>query len=431
MQRPGGAGLNHIDWRRWASGQPSLRSPRPRGERAGKRGRHAFREARKRIFLTIWMRKERCREFHDAGRCGGRIGATLEGRGEIADFRLSSAGNKAELRAETLPFSIAGGAETFGMQDRKNIPSKLAALDPHIEFGPVAIGPDTQGRDRSRMDQPRRLRSRDRRRGRDCEDFASSAHDRRSFVRYRDGRFRPDGSTHCRRMDRVGRWIRIRFCRPPSQLGPKLRNVQIAARGVGGPVEIVSADMTVSPDRVRVTKLNAKAAGTNWSGSLEMPRGCIPACPVKFALNANQIALSQITEWASPGPKKRPWYRVLDSNTPSGPSVLASLKASGHITADQLLIHDVAAKHLSANVALNSGKLELSEVDADFVGGKHRGEWVADFGVKPADLQGPWQVLRSLTGRICESYERRMDIGYGERWLSNKRQLSRGLLDVG
>jgi len=164
--------------------------------------------------------------------------------------------------------------------------------------------------------------------------------------------------------------------------------VQIAVRGVGGPVEIVSADMTLSPDRVRVAKLNAKAAGTNWSGSLEMPRGCIPACPVKFALNANQITLSQLGEWANPGPKKRPWYRVLESNTPSGPSVLASLKASGRITADQLLIRGVAAKHVSANVALNSGKMELSEVDADFVGGKHHGEWVADFSVKPATCKG-------------------------------------------
>ncbi len=61
----------------------------------------------------------------------------------------------------------------------------------------------------------------------------------------------------------------------------KLRNVRIAVRGVGGPVEIASADMQLLPDGVRVGKLNAKAAGTLWTGSLEMPRGlrhsgCVP-----------------------------------------------------------------------------------------------------------------------------------------------------------
>ena len=315
--------------------------------------------------------------------------ARFDGRGDISDLRLSSPANKAEIECSTLPFSIAGGAETLGMQDRKNIPSKLAALDPHIEFGPVAIGPGHAGN--------ATVRGWISRGGYDLA-IAGEAEIARtlrlarmigvpSVATVTEGSAQMD-------LHIAGGWTgsgggsASGFAGPQAIGTTKLRNVQIAARGVGGPVEIVSADMTLSPDRVRVTKLNAKAAGTNWSGSLEMPRGCIPACPVKFALSANQIALSQITEWASPGPKKRPWYRVLESNTPSGPSVLASLKASGHITADQLLIHGVAAKHLSANVALNSGKLELSEVDADFVGGKHRGEWVADFSVKPATCKG-------------------------------------------
>ncbi len=38
----------------------------------------------------------------------------------------------------------------------------------------------------------------------------------------------------------------------------KLRNVRIAVRGVGGPVEIASAEMQLLPDRVRVGKLSAR-----------------------------------------------------------------------------------------------------------------------------------------------------------------------------
>jgi hypothetical protein len=315
--------------------------------------------------------------------------ARFDGRGEIADFRLSSATSKAEIGPETVPFSIAAGTEPSGMQVRRNISGVRASIEPHIEFGPVAIGPGHAGN--------ATVRGWISRGGYDLA-IAGEAEIARtlrvarligvpSVATVTEGTAQVD-------LHIAGAWIgsgggsASGFAGPQAIGTARLRNVQIAVRGVGGPVEIVSADMTLSPDRVRVAKLNAKAAGTNWSGSLEMPRGCIPACPVKFALNANQITLSQLGEWANPGPKKRPWYRVLESNTPSGPSVLASLKASGRITADQLLIRGVAAKHVSANVALNSGKMELSEVDADFVGGKHHGEWVADFSVKPATCKG-------------------------------------------
>jgi hypothetical protein len=146
--------------------------------------------------------------------------------------------------------------------------------------------------------------------------------------------------------------------------------------------------MELSPDKVNVAKLNAKAAATNWTGSLEMPRGCGAQCPVRFSLNANQIVLSELADWASPHPKKRPWYRVLETSTQAGPSLLASLHASGRVTADRLQIRNVTASHVAANVTVNSGKLQIFELEADLAGGKHRGQWEADFTVKPAICKG-------------------------------------------
>jgi hypothetical protein len=43
----------------------------------------------------------------------------------------------------------------------------------------------------------------------------------------------------------------------------------------------------------------------------------------------------------------------------------------------------VATSKISANITLNAGKLELSSIDADLLGGKHHGKWKADFTVKP------------------------------------------------
>ncbi|MGH9495422.1 MAG: AsmA family protein [Candidatus Sulfotelmatobacter sp.] len=183
----------------------------------------------------------------------------------------------------------------------------------------------------------------------------------------------------------------------------KLRNVQVTPRGAAGPVEILSAELQFLPDKIRVAKLNAKAAGTNWTGSLEMPRGCGILCPVHFSLNANQMALTQLAAWASPGAKKQPWYRVLNGDIPAAPGILASLHASGRVTSDRLWIRNVAATHVSANVTVNGGNLRISALEADFFGGTHRGDWQADFSVKPAVCKGSGIFSNISLGELAAS----------------------------
>jgi hypothetical protein len=182
----------------------------------------------------------------------------------------------------------------------------------------------------------------------------------------------------------------------------KLRNVRFGLRSAGEPVEISSAEMQLGEDAVRVGKLNLKAAGGVWKGSLEMPRGCgrPETCPVHFQLNADQISLIDASAWANAGSKNRPWYRVLGSSQP--PSLLARVQASGRITADRFVLHGISASKLTANVNLNSGKLEVSSIDADLLGGKHRGKWQADFGVKPAICSGSGDLSQISLGSISK-----------------------------
>ena len=46
----------------------------------------------------------------------------------------------------------------------------------------------------------------------------------------------------------------------------KLRNVRIALRGTGGPVEIASADMQLLPDEVRVGQVECEGGGHTLDG---------------------------------------------------------------------------------------------------------------------------------------------------------------------
>ena len=330
----------------------------------------------------------------------------VEGRGEIADFRLASAANKAEIGPETIPFLLtAGDSAARKPMTRKSAPEMRFPEGPHVEFGPfpVAIGR-----------------------------VASTA---RGWVNRGGYSVAVAGDAEIAKALRVARMFGLAALQTPSEstaqvdlqiagswagrsngaasgfAGPqvtgtaKLRNVRIAVRGAGGPVEIVSADMQLLPDEVRVAKLNAKAADTSWTGSLEMPRGCgTPgACEVHFILNANQIVLDELSEWVSPSPKKRPWYRVLESSPQAGPSFLASVRASGQVTTDRLLVQGLAATRVSAKVNLDGGKLDVSELNADFLGGKHRGEWRANFRLKPAVCSGGGNLTGVSLARLGDA----------------------------
>ena len=64
------------------------------------------------------------------------------------------------------------------------------------------------------------------------------------------------------------------FVAPHATGTAKLRNAQIATRDVGGPIDIVSADLQLLSDKTRVTKLNAKGGGHELDGFDQEPRGC-------------------------------------------------------------------------------------------------------------------------------------------------------------
>jgi hypothetical protein len=184
----------------------------------------------------------------------------------------------------------------------------------------------------------------------------------------------------------------------------KLHGVRAEVHGVDEAIEISSANLELLNDKVQVTKLSANAAHAQWTGSLELPRGCgTPgACAITFDLATNQLSLGEVAQWLSPQPTPRPWYR-LSSSSPSasdasGPKFFTSLHAEGRIKVNHLLLRGasadgatasrVAADHVSADLSLNTGKLRLSDLRGDLLGGKHRGEWQGDFSVRPPVYQG-------------------------------------------
>lgn len=161
----------------------------------------------------------------------------------------------------------------------------------------------------------------------------------------------------------------------------QLHNVRAAVRGLNGPVEISSANLQLLPDETRVDKLIAQAGDTHWTGSVALPRGCgMPgACLVRFNLNSEEIGLSELSKWFGSQPNQRRWYQMLTPEEPKTPTFLENLRASGKVSVGHLRIHNLVAGRVSASLSLEHGRLKVSDLRADLLGGKHRGDWQVDF----------------------------------------------------
>jgi uncharacterized protein involved in outer membrane biogenesis len=81
---------------------------------------------------------------------------------------------------------------------------------------------------------------------------------------------------------------------------------------------------------------------------------------------------------------------------------LARVRAVGKLTADQLTIRRLTATHVVTDVELEHGRLHLADLRADFLGGRHRGEWQADFGVTPPAYSGEGTLERVSLAQVSD-----------------------------
>ncbi len=184
----------------------------------------------------------------------------------------------------------------------------------------------------------------------------------------------------------------------------QLRSIRAEVRGLNAPLEVISASLTLTPDEVKVENLTASIAGASWHGSLALPRQCTQpdSCQVGFDLSADEIATDRLNQLVNPHIPKEPWYRFLSSPTPGIPYLL-TVHAAGKLTANRVVVRKLVANRVSANVELDKGKLRLSDLRGDVLGGRHAGEWQADFTVKPPEYSGSGVLERIALNQLSES----------------------------
>jgi uncharacterized protein involved in outer membrane biogenesis len=323
----------------------------------------------------------------------------LEGQGAISDFHLASLSNKAEFGPETVPFAVVSEVSS-----RKSAPGMRTPDGPHLEFGPFALSTAHGATATARGWISRSGYNFNVAGDADIAKALRTA----QLAGLPALKTTADGAA-LMNLEIAGPWAQ----RAPNFSGPeitgtaKLRNVHVMVRGTRAPVEIATANLQLSPDVVQITKLSAKVADAAWTGSLEMPRGCgTPgACEIHFNLNANQIVIGDLNQWLNPLPKERPWYQVLESSVQTPPTFLETLRASGHVATERLQMKNLALAHAVAAVQLDNGKLQISDLNGDALGGKFHGDWLADYSVKPATCSGSGKLNEATLSRLSDVME--------------------------
>jgi hypothetical protein len=115
-----------------------------------------------------------------------------------------------------------------------------------------------------------------------------------------------------------------------------------------------------------------------------------------------------MSKWVGSHPSQRRWYQVLGRAEPGAPSFLENLRAAGTVSAGRVLVHDVVANRVSAAIELDSGKMKISDLRADLLGGKHQGDWTVDFAAASPVYAGSGTLsgisLEKLAGAMHDAW---------------------------
>ena len=195
------------------------------------------------------------------------------------------------------------------------------------------------------------------------------------------------------------------FAAPQVNGSAQLRNVSARIPGFAQEMQFASAAVTLAPDAIRVQNLTGRFArsSTLLSGSLSMVRGCAAEpCPVQFQLHADQLSSDELNRLVNPRLRPRPWYQMIGLSSGPEKSPLSSLEAKGQITIGHATLKTLAADHVSAQVQISKGRMVLSNVRAEVLGGKHLGVWQADFSGSAPEYSGEGTLQGVALARVSE-----------------------------
>jgi hypothetical protein len=96
-------------------------------------------------------------------------------------------------------------------------------------------------------------------------------------------------------------------------------------------------------------------------------------------LRADEVSGEKLNLLLNPNIHEQPWYRILTGTQSQNGAALRALNVEGTVWADRFSVGDLAAEGVTAQIRLRDGHLHLADFHGTVLGGRHAGDWEADF----------------------------------------------------
>jgi hypothetical protein len=169
------------------------------------------------------------------------------------------------------------------------------------------------------------------------------------------------------------------FSRPWLEGRASLANLQLRSGPLPVPLSMDYATADFSRGTVNFWTQEAVLgnSGIRLRGNVTYPLYCeSEACPIHFALSSGEIRLDDLNSIFNPRLRDRPWYSFAKRNDGAR---MKGWIGDGTVAVGRLMVKSASVDRFSAFMHLADGKLDLTNVVADAFGGKHLGEFHADY----------------------------------------------------
>jgi hypothetical protein len=108
---------------------------------------------------------------------------------------------------------------------------------------------------------------------------------------------------------------------------------------------------------------------------------------VQFNLRTADLNAADLNDLLNPSPRRQSWYKFLAGSDAQTPYLLQA-SAAGKIAVDNFVLGKSDCTQLTADIDLHRGKLTLTNLQAQTLGGKATGGLKADFSARPPAYSG-------------------------------------------
>jgi len=118
-------------------------------------------------------------------------------------------------------------------------------------------------------------------------------------------------------------------------------------------------------------------------------------------LRTAQLSAAALNAYLNPAMQKKSWYRFLDLR-PDQPLYPLQAHGDGSVAIENLVLGKTTCTHFTAGLHVDEGRISLSDLTGEVLGGVVSGNWEANFNADPPEYKGSGDAQGISLAQVSE-----------------------------